>query len=54
VLQLSDAEFAQVNMAMTGGWSQSISDKHLKWQRLPMENKPFEVTLKNGLVGNVY
>jgi hypothetical protein len=52
VLQLSGTEFAQVNMAMPAGWSQNIPDKHLKWQRLPMENKPFEVRLRNGLVSN--
>jgi hypothetical protein len=39
-------------MAMPAGWNQDIPDKLLKWQRLPMNNKPFEVKLKNGLVSN--
>jgi hypothetical protein len=39
-------------MPMAAGWDQDIPNKNLKWQRLPMENKPFEVKLKKGLVRN--
>jgi hypothetical protein len=39
-------------MVMPAGWSQNISDELLKWQPLPMDNEPFEVKLKNGLVSN--
>jgi Lipoprotein amino terminal region. len=49
VLQLSDAQYAQINMALPSGWDETIPDKQLKWQRLQM-NEPFQVKLKNGLV----
>jgi len=52
VSQLSSAEYAQVNMAMPSGWDQNVPDRQLKWQRLPLNNKPFEMKLKNGLVSN--
>jgi hypothetical protein len=49
VFQLSDAEYAQVNMALQSGWDEEVPDKQLKWQRLQI-NEPFQVQLKNGLV----
>lgn len=49
VFQLSDAQYAQINMDLPSGWDETIPDKQLKWQRLQM-NVPFEVKLKNGLV----
>jgi hypothetical protein len=35
---------------MPSGWQESLPKKQLKWQRLPMNNRPFEMKLKNGLV----
>jgi hypothetical protein len=49
VFQLSDAEYAQINMALPSGWDEDVPDKHLRWQRLQI-NEPFQVKLKNGLV----
>jgi hypothetical protein len=49
VFQLSDAQYAHINMELPSGWDETVPDKQLKWQRLPM-NEPFEVKLKNGLV----
>jgi hypothetical protein len=49
VFQLSDAQYAQINMDLPSGWDETIPDKQLKWQRLQL-NLPFEVKLKNGLV----
>jgi hypothetical protein len=51
-LQLSHAEYAQVNMVLPSGWEETVPKKQLKWQRLPTNNKPFELQLKNGLVSN--
>jgi hypothetical protein len=49
VFQLTDAQYAQINMDLPSGWDETIPDKQLKWQRLQM-NEPFQVKLKNGLV----
>jgi hypothetical protein len=37
---------------MVEGWSQNFADENLQWQPLPMDNRPFEVKLNNGLVSN--
>jgi len=51
VFQLSDAQYAQLNMDLPSGWDETLPDKQLKWQRFQM-NIPFEVKLKNGLVSS--
>jgi hypothetical protein len=39
-------------MVLPSGWEETVPKKQLKWQRLPINNKPFELKFNNGLVSN--
>ena len=53
VMQLSDAQYAQVNEEMADGWD-SDAPKTLQWKQMPISKKQFYVELKNGAIRGLY
>ncbi|KAF6216357.1 hypothetical protein GE061_000698 [Apolygus lucorum] len=49
-LQVQDAQYADVHANLTGGWNGDIPEEKLHYQQLPINNKPFELKFKNGVV----
>lgn len=51
--RVSQAQFVEINTQLPNGWDSNIPKDKLRYQTLPLSQKPFEVRLKNGTVHEI-
>ncbi|XP_044741123.1 vitellogenin-like isoform X2 [Chrysoperla carnea] len=51
--QITNPEYAQIHVNLPGGWESEIPQEQLHYKPLPLNNKPFEIELVNGVVKQV-
>lgn len=49
-MQVHGAEYAEIHGNLSDGWSTEIRDEELHYMAMPIQDEPFEIHFKNGIV----
>lgn len=51
--QVENARYADVHRNLSAGWSSHVPEHELDYQQLPIQEKPFQLELKDGVVSTI-